>query len=161
MWLYISFLMCLLYISLTSTSVLVKQQFCSSSLISKASVFFPFVMTFFFQWDHIFRLWLHLSLQWLNLRAVAEVSILSGFPEGALFGQRRRGCPGSCVMDGGIMGPSDIEIIAVALHQWDLSPSRLPVNYVSSCLACSCGGLGSSGCLALMWLLLVVYVSWR
>ena len=55
-------------------------------------------------------------------------------------------------MDGGIMGPSDRRIIAAALSQWDLSPSRLPVNYVSSCLVCSCSGLGNSAPLALMWL---------
>ena len=103
----------------------------------------------FSQRHHIFRLWLHLSLQWINLRAVAEVSILSGFPEASLFGQRRLGCPGSCVMDGGIKGPSDRGIIAAAPHQWDLSPSRLPVNYVSSCLVCSCGRSENSG--ALLW----------
>lgn len=40
-------------------------------------------------------------------------------------------------MDGGIMGPSDRGITASALHRWDLSPSGLPVNYVSSCLVCS------------------------
>lgn len=48
------------------------------------------------------------------------------------------------------MGPSDRGITAAALHRWDLSPSRLPVNYVSSCLVCS--SLGNSGYLALMWL---------
>lgn len=51
-----------------------------------------------------------------NLRAVAEVSILSHFQENALFGQRRLGCQGSCIMDDGTMGPSDRGIIAAALH---------------------------------------------
>lgn len=152
---------CTYFLPLRRKSVLCKQCFCSSSLISKC--FFSCCDVSFFRGIISSRLCLHLSLQWINTRAIAEVCILSGFPEGILFGQRRLGCPGSCVMDGGIMGPSDRGIIAAALHRWDLSPSRLPVNYVSSCLVCSCSSLGSGGCLALMWLPLPsrVYVSWR
>lgn len=93
-----------------------------------------------------------ITSEWINVRAFAVVNISAVILEGTLFCQRRPGCPGSCVMDGGIIGPSDKRIIAAALPQWDLSPSRLPVNYVSSCLVCSCSGLGSSAPLALMWL---------
>lgn len=46
----------------------------------------------------------------------SQVSVLPARLSGSLFGQRGSNCPGSCVMEHGITGPSDRGIIAAVLR---------------------------------------------
>lgn len=48
--------------------------------------------------------------------AQSQVSVLPARLSGSLFAQRGSDCPGSCVMEHGITGPSDRGIIAAVVR---------------------------------------------
>lgn len=137
-------ILCLLCISRSSmwwVSAAVKSIFAAL----RAYVFFFFFLSLYFFQEASFlqalALLIHLVYNPLSCCRSSH-SVCS--PRGRIVWERRPGGPGSCLMDGGIVGPSDRGITAAALHRRDLSPSRRPVDYVSNCSV------------PLMWLALVL-----